>query len=218
MLVRGTGDKAVLGRAIQREIQTVDPNLPVANISEMKEIMNMGVGDRRFAAWLLAIFSAIALILTSVGMHGVTSYAIALRTKELGIRSALEHCPAISCQNGDEEQHVSDSCWTDRWRDRSHSRGPSDERTALLRDFDGSVHPRRCRRDCNDRGDCSQSTAGAAGGAHRSDCGSACGVTDRDPLWSRRILVLQIEILEDMDPHPAWFILRVRRIEACQET
>jgi len=93
VLVRGTGDKAVLGRAIQHEIQTVDPNLPVANVSEMKEIMNTGVGDRRFAAWLLAIFSAIALILTSVGIYGVTSYAIALRTKELGIRSALGALP-----------------------------------------------------------------------------------------------------------------------------
>jgi putative ABC transport system permease protein len=47
------------------------------------------VGDRRFAAWLLAIFAIVALLLTSVGIYGVTSYAIVRRTKELGIRSAL---------------------------------------------------------------------------------------------------------------------------------
>jgi len=89
VLVRATGDKAEIGRTIQREIQAVDPNLPVASIAEMKEIVNNGVGDRRFAAWVLAIFAAVALLLTSVGIYGVTSYAIARRTKEIGIRSAL---------------------------------------------------------------------------------------------------------------------------------
>jgi putative ABC transport system permease protein len=89
VLVRATGDKAEIGRTIQREIQAVDPNLPVASIAEMKEIVNNGVGDRRFAAWLLAIFATVALLLTSVGIYGVTSYTIARRTKEIGIRSAL---------------------------------------------------------------------------------------------------------------------------------
>ena len=93
VLVRATGDKGEIGQAISREIQSVDPNLPVANISEMTEILNSGVGDRRFAAWLLVIFAVVALMLTSVGIYGVSSYAIARRTKELGIRSALGALP-----------------------------------------------------------------------------------------------------------------------------
>jgi putative ABC transport system permease protein len=104
VLVRATGDKAALARLIQQQIQTVDPNLPVSYISEMGEIVNNGVGDRRFAAWLLAIFAAVALMLTSVGIYGVTSYAIARRTRELGIRAALgasrEHLMAVVLRGG----------------------------------------------------------------------------------------------------------------------
>ncbi len=85
-----TGDKAAIGRAIQAQIQSVDASLPVSNIAEMTEVVSSGVGDRRFGASLLAIFAALALLLTSVGIYGVTSYSIARRTKEFGSsRSAL---------------------------------------------------------------------------------------------------------------------------------
>jgi putative ABC transport system permease protein len=89
VLVRATGDKATLTRAVLREVQTVDPNLPVSDMTEMTELISNGVGDRRFAAWLLAAFALVALLLTSVGVYGVSSYAIVRREKEIGIRSAL---------------------------------------------------------------------------------------------------------------------------------
>jgi predicted permease len=89
VLVRATGDKATLTRAVLREIQTVDANLPVSDMTEMNELISNGVGDRRFAAWLLAAFAVVALLLTSVGVYGVASYAIVRREKEIGIRSAL---------------------------------------------------------------------------------------------------------------------------------
>ena len=89
VLIRATGDKASLTRAVQREIQTVDPNLPVSDMTEMSELISNGVGDRRFAAWLLAAFALVALLLTCVGVYGVASYAIVRREKEIGIRSAL---------------------------------------------------------------------------------------------------------------------------------
>ncbi|MGA9671122.1 MAG: ABC transporter permease [Terracidiphilus sp.] len=89
VLVRATGDKATLTRAVLREIQTVDANLPVSDMTEMSELISNGVGDRRFAAWLLGAFALVAILLTSVGVYGVASYAIVRREKEIGIRSAL---------------------------------------------------------------------------------------------------------------------------------
>ena len=93
VLVRGTGDCAMLSRAVTREVQSVDPNLPVSPIVEMTELMRVGVGDRRFAASLLACFAVVALLLMSIGVYGVASYAIVRREKEIGIRSALGATP-----------------------------------------------------------------------------------------------------------------------------
>jgi putative ABC transport system permease protein len=79
----------MLSRAVPREIQSVDPNLPVSPIVEMTELIRDGVGDRRFAASLLACFAVVALLLMSIGVYGVASYAIVRREKEISIRSAL---------------------------------------------------------------------------------------------------------------------------------
>jgi predicted lysophospholipase L1 biosynthesis ABC-type transport system permease subunit len=89
VLVRAIGDQAVLTRDVRRQIQTVDPELPVSDMTAMTDLISNGVGDRRFAAWLLAAFAVVALLLTSVGVYGVASYAIVRREKEIGIRSAL---------------------------------------------------------------------------------------------------------------------------------
>jgi len=89
VLVRAIGDKAALTRDVRREIQTVDPALPVSDMTAMTDLISNGVSDRRFAAWLLAAFAMVALLLTSVGVYGVASYAIVRREKEIGIRSAL---------------------------------------------------------------------------------------------------------------------------------
>ena len=56
VLVRATGGTAALTVDVRREIQTVDPDLPVSDMTAMTDLISNGVGDRRFAAWLLAAF------------------------------------------------------------------------------------------------------------------------------------------------------------------
>jgi predicted permease len=89
VLVRAIGDKAALTRDVRREIQTVDPDLPVSDMTAMTDLISNGVGDRRFAAWLLGTFALVALLLTCVGVYGIASYSVVRREKEIGIRSAL---------------------------------------------------------------------------------------------------------------------------------
>ena len=77
-------------RDVRREIQTVvDPDLPVSDMTAMTDLISNGVGDRRFAAWLLGAFALVALLLTCVGVYGIASYSVVRREKEIGIRSAL---------------------------------------------------------------------------------------------------------------------------------
>jgi putative ABC transport system permease protein len=89
VVVRATGDKAALARDVRREIQAVDPDLPISDMTAMTDLISNGVGDRRFAAWLLGSFALVALLLTCVGVYGIASYSVVRREKEIGIRSAL---------------------------------------------------------------------------------------------------------------------------------
>jgi predicted permease len=89
VVVRATGDKAALTRDVRRAIQTVDPDLPVSDMTAMTDLISNGVGDRRFAAWLLGSFALVALLLTCVGVYGIAAYSVVRREKEMGIRSAL---------------------------------------------------------------------------------------------------------------------------------
>lgn len=75
--------------SVRRIVAAADPEQPVSNLRPVAEIVANDTAPRRVQLRLLAILSAIALLIAGVGIHGLLSFAVLQRTKELGIRRAL---------------------------------------------------------------------------------------------------------------------------------
>jgi ABC-type antimicrobial peptide transport system permease subunit len=74
---------------VQQAITGIDPDLAVANILTLDQILGQSTIDASFDATLLFAFAVISLVLAAVGLFGVLSYIVAQRTTEIGIRIAL---------------------------------------------------------------------------------------------------------------------------------
>ena len=93
LAVRTVGDPLALARTVRDQVRALDPQMPVAHVRTMDDIVGASIARQRFSMLLLGAFGVLALVLAVVGIYGVVAQLVAARKQEFGVRAALGATP-----------------------------------------------------------------------------------------------------------------------------